>query len=219
MVRAQTVVAVLATGALLGAGGAFAANKVLVKGGNVVDGSLTGKDIRNGSIQQIDLSSSLRSRIARIGTGSTGSGTQGVQGAPGAQGPPGPQGAPGSQGAPGITAAASSKMTSAKPLGTTAVELIAQDSATGGYTGVATVEVTGSGAATVTCTLKIGANTAQGSATVGDTQKVTIPVVGAGVLDTPGKVTLSCTASAANASATGATLVVTRIQNVTTDGY
>lgn len=213
MVRAQTVVAVLATGALLGAGGAFAANKVLVKGGNVVDGSLTGKDIRNGSIQQIDLSSSLRSRIARIGTGSTGSGTQGAQGAPGAQGPPGPQGAP------GITAAASSKMTSAKPLGTTAVELIAQDSATGGYTGVATVEVTGSGAATVTCTLKIGANTAQGSATVGDTQKVTIPVVGAGVLDTPGKVTLSCTASAANASATGATLVVTRIQNVTTDGY
>lgn len=214
MVRAQTVLAVLATGALLGAGGAFAANKVLVKGGNVVDGSLTGKDIKNGSIQQIDLSSSLRSKIARIGTGSTGSGTQGVQGAPGAQGPPGPQGAP------GITAAASSKLTAAKAIGTTATELIAQDTATGGYTGVATVEVTGnSNGATVTCSLKIGANTAQGSSTVGNGQKVTIPVVAAGVLDTPGKVTLSCTADAANASATGATLVVTRIQNVTTDGY
>lgn len=218
MVRAQTVVAVLATGALLGAGGAFAANKVLVKGSNVVDGSLTGKDIknnsltgvdiRNGSVQQADLSAALRTRLGQIGSGSSG-----AQGAAGPQGPPGPQGPA------GVTAAASSKLTTAKPLGTTAVELIAQDTATGGYTGVATVEVTGSGAATVTCTLKIGANTSQGSATVASGQKVTIPAVAAGVLDTPGKVTLSCTADAANASATGAALVVTRIQNVTTDGY
>lgn len=210
MVRAQTVVAVLATGALLGAGGAFAANKLVVKGGNVVDGSLTGKDIKNGSIQQVDLSSFLRSKIARIGSG----GTTGAQGAAGAQGPPGPQGPP------GITAAASSKQTTTKPLGTTPVELIAQDTATGGYTGVATVQVAGSGAgATVTCTLTIGANSSAGSATVGNGDKVTIPVVAAGVLDTPGKITLACTADSANASATGATLVVTRIQNVTTDGY
>jgi len=213
VVRAQTVVAVLATGALLGAGGAFAANKVLVRGGNVVDGSLTGRDVKNGSIQQVDLSSALRAKIARIGTGSTGSGAQGAAG---------PQGPPGPQGPAGISAAASSRLTAQKALGTAATELVAQDSATGGYTGMATIEVAGTemSPVTVTCTLTIGANSATGSATVAGGQKVTIPVVGAGVLDTPGKITLSCTSNAATgANASGATLVATRIQNVTTDGY
>ena len=211
MVRAQTVVAVLATGALLGAGGAFAANKVIVKGGNVVDGSLTGKDLRDGSVQQRDLSASLRARLARVGVAANG-----AQGAQGPQGAPGPQGA---QGPAGLSVAASSKSATPKDI-TAATEILAIDSATGGYTAAATVEVTGGASSSaIACTITVGTNTAQGSATIGNNVKLTIPVLAAGNLATPGKITLSCTPTGGTVTIAQATLVTTRIANLTTDGY
>ena len=74
---------------------------------------LTGKDIRNGSIAERDLSASVRHKLAQRplqgaqgpqgATGATGdTGPKGAQGVPGEAGPRGSQGEPGPRGAQGL---------------------------------------------------------------------------------------------------------------------
>lgn len=87
---APGAIALLAAGLLLsGATGAFAAT--VITGANVKDESLTGKDVKNGSLGIGELSAGARS------------GLKGATGATGPAGPAGPQGAAGEQGASGIS--------------------------------------------------------------------------------------------------------------------
>jgi hypothetical protein len=72
-------------------GGAYAA--ATIKSGNVVDGSLTGVDVKNESIRSADVSGLRSTDFARgqLPAGKTGlTGPQGVQGLKGDQGIPGP---------------------------------------------------------------------------------------------------------------------------------
>ncbi len=85
-------------------GTAFAGAHLFVTGANVKNHSLTGIDIRTGSLGLRTLSPAARANLrgARGPVGATGAqGAQGSQGAAGQQGTPGPQGAVGPQGAPG----------------------------------------------------------------------------------------------------------------------
>jgi hypothetical protein len=91
MVRNIAAVAIVA--ALLAA--ATAGAQAVIDGGDVRNNSLTGKDVKNGSLQVNDLS--RRARSALRGR----RGAQGPTGARGAQGPAGPAGATGGQGAAG----------------------------------------------------------------------------------------------------------------------
>ena len=93
MLRNVAMVAVVAL--LLAA--ATAGAQSLLDGGDIKNNSLTGKDIRKGSIQVSDLS--RRARNALRGA----RGPQGLQGVQGVQGVPGPAGAQGATGAAGTT--------------------------------------------------------------------------------------------------------------------
>lgn len=90
---ARNIAAVAVVAALLAATTAGA--QALIDGGDVRNNSLTGKDVKNGSLQVNDLS--RRARNALRGR----RGRQGPAGERGAQGPPGPAGAQGAQGLQG----------------------------------------------------------------------------------------------------------------------
>jgi hypothetical protein len=77
-------------------GGAYAA--ATIKSGNVVDGSLTGVDVKNESIRSADVSGLKAGDFTK---GQLPAGKAGAQGAQGAQGPQGLQGLKGDQGIPG----------------------------------------------------------------------------------------------------------------------
>ena len=81
-------------------GTAFAGAQLLVSGANVENHSLTGVDIKKGSLGLKTLSPAARSKLkgARGPVGATG--PQGSAGAPGVQGSTGPQGATGPRGQP-----------------------------------------------------------------------------------------------------------------------
>ena len=80
-------------------GSAVAGGTLLVTGANVKDHTLTGADVRRGSLGLATLSPAARARLA----GATGpAGAQGARGVPGAQGAQGAQGAPGAQGPAGV---------------------------------------------------------------------------------------------------------------------
>ena len=86
-------------------GTAVAGAKLLISGANVKNHSLTGVDIKNGSLGLRTLSLVARTRLKGTSgpAGATGQqGPQGSQGPAGQQGPAGPQGATGSQGATGV---------------------------------------------------------------------------------------------------------------------
>lgn len=87
---APAAVGLFAAGLLLsGATGAFAAT--VITGANVKDESLTGKDVKNGSLGLTEFSAGAKT------------GLKGATGATGATGPAGPQGAQGPQGAAGTS--------------------------------------------------------------------------------------------------------------------
>jgi hypothetical protein len=88
----QSPALVVATIALCVAltGTAVATTAVLITGKQIKDGSVTGADIKNGSLGVVDLSKSAR----------------GARGAQGIQGVPGPQGAKGDTGAAGVAGSA-----------------------------------------------------------------------------------------------------------------
>jgi len=75
------------------------------------DALITGKDIRDGSIERVDLAAKLRHRLHKLGPtraeglpGQQGpAGTQGATGAPGTTGETGPQGVQGNQGQDAVT--------------------------------------------------------------------------------------------------------------------
>src|SRR3954454_12744760 len=75
-------------------GGAYAA--ATIRTGNVVDGSLTGADIKNESLRSVDVSGLRKTDFARGQLPA-----DGKAGAQGAQGPQGLQGLKGDQGIPG----------------------------------------------------------------------------------------------------------------------
>lgn len=83
-------------------GTAVAGAKLLITGADVENQSLTGVDIKDGSLGYQALSPAARAKLrgARGATGATG--PQGQPGSQGAQGPVGPQGQAGQQGATGI---------------------------------------------------------------------------------------------------------------------
>jgi hypothetical protein len=86
-------------------GTAVAGAKLLVSGANVKNHSLTGVDIKRGSLGLEAFSRAARTRLKGTSgpAGATGpEGPQGSQGPAGQQGPAGPQGATGSQGTAGI---------------------------------------------------------------------------------------------------------------------
>jgi Collagen triple helix repeat (20 copies) len=86
-------------------GTAFAGAHFLVSGANVKNHSLTGIDIKKGSLGLKALSPAARAKLkgARGPVGATGlQGAQGSQGQAGQQGPAGPQGAAGQQGPAGV---------------------------------------------------------------------------------------------------------------------
>lgn len=94
---APAAVGLFAAGLLLsGATGAFAAT--VITGANVKDESLTGKDVKNGSLGLTEFSAGAKSGL-KGATGATG-----ATGPAGPAGPAGPQGAAGAQGASGISA-------------------------------------------------------------------------------------------------------------------
>ena len=101
LLRRLTYANVAATLALFFAlgGTAVAGAKLLVTGSNVKNHSLTGLDIKNGSLGYNTLSPGARTRLqgARGAVGATG-----PQGQPGTQGPAGQQGPAGPQGSPGV---------------------------------------------------------------------------------------------------------------------
>lgn len=82
---------------LAGAGGAVSAR--LIGGEDIRDGSITGRDVKNGSIGPEKLTPALRSRSGPADAGTPG--PAGAAGAPGPAGPRGEQGAPGAQGEQG----------------------------------------------------------------------------------------------------------------------
>ena len=94
------LVALMALFVALGGTG-YAAVKVT--GRQVVNGSLTGADIRNGSIGLVDLAPGARMPGPAGAAGAAG--TAGATGAAGAQGPAGVPGAPGAKGATGAAGA------------------------------------------------------------------------------------------------------------------
>jgi hypothetical protein len=77
-------------------GSSYAALKVT--GRNVPDGSLTGKDLKNGSVKAVDVSGLT---AGDFGPGQIHAGAKGDPGSPGAAGSSGPTGAPGATGAQG----------------------------------------------------------------------------------------------------------------------
>jgi hypothetical protein len=93
----RNIAAVAVVAALLAA--ATAGAQAVIDGGDVRNNSLTGKDVKNGSLQVGDLS--RRARSALRGR----RGPRGVPGARGAQGPPGPAGAAGAAGPRGAAGA------------------------------------------------------------------------------------------------------------------
>ncbi len=83
-------------------GTAVAGAKLLITGANVQNHSLTGVDIKNGSLGFKTLSPVARRKLK----GTSGpAGARGAQGPQGAQGATGPQGAAGPQGTPGVQGA------------------------------------------------------------------------------------------------------------------
>jgi hypothetical protein len=104
---ARNIAAVAIVAALLAA--ATAGAQAVIDGGDVRDNSLTGKDVKNGSLQANDLSrkarNALRGKRGRQGPAGP-SGAQGPPGPAGAQGAQGPHGAAGAQGAQGPQGAA-----------------------------------------------------------------------------------------------------------------
>lgn len=101
MKRLSPVRIVLLAAAVLAVGGGAATGARLITGKQIQDGSITGQDIRNGSIGAGELSASVR-RAIRAGGGR---GPTGATGAAGVQGPAGPQGASGPKGDTGATGA------------------------------------------------------------------------------------------------------------------
>ncbi|MEZ5081038.1 MAG: hypothetical protein R2878_10380 [Thermoleophilia bacterium] len=101
MKRLSPVRIILLAAAVLAVGGGAATGARLITGKQIQDGSITGQDIRNGSIGAGELSASVR-RAIRAGGGR---GPAGATGATGAQGPAGPQGASGPKGDTGATGA------------------------------------------------------------------------------------------------------------------
>jgi hypothetical protein len=104
--RHGTVVAYLALFAALGGGTAYAAASVT--GADIKNGTITGKDIKKRSIGADRLSPTAISSLGRPGpagpAGATGAkGETGERGPAGATGPAGPAGPAGEQGAPGPT--------------------------------------------------------------------------------------------------------------------
>ena len=90
------------TVAVLALGGSTATAAKLITGKDVKNSSLTGADIRSGSVPLRDLSSATRQLIRQ-------GGEQGPQGAPGARGAAGPAGPAGPQGPKGDTGAKGDK--------------------------------------------------------------------------------------------------------------
>ena len=89
----SNVIAMIALFVALG-GTAGAAGVKLITGAVVKDGSITGSDIRNGSLHSADFSPATLAKLTRA-TGATGAtGETGETGAAGATGPQGPVGAP-----------------------------------------------------------------------------------------------------------------------------
>ena len=76
--------------------------KLLVTGANVKNHSLTGVDIKDGSLGFKTLSPAARTRLTGTMGPAGATGPQGQQGTQGPQGPAGPQGATGPQGSPGV---------------------------------------------------------------------------------------------------------------------
>jgi hypothetical protein len=101
-----SVVSTLALFFALG-GSAVAGANLLVSGANVKNHSLTGMDIKNGSLGLKALSPKARAKLR----GKVASGTTGSQGPQGPQGPAGPQGAQGPAGSAGATGTGTTTVT------------------------------------------------------------------------------------------------------------
>ncbi|HST38762.1 MAG TPA: hypothetical protein VLK58_04610 [Conexibacter sp.] len=100
--KPATVIAGVALFAAVG--GTATAASTLIDGKNIRAGTITARQVKNGSLGTADLSRAARAALrgARGATGATGAtGAAGPQGAPGAQGLPGAQGAQGLQGIEG----------------------------------------------------------------------------------------------------------------------
>ena len=88
----QHKLVVVAIAAALAASTATATATTMITGAQIKNGSVSGKDIRDGSLAKRDLSAAVRKRLRRAGPAS---GPQGAAGGQGAQGPRGRPGAPG----------------------------------------------------------------------------------------------------------------------------
>lgn len=88
---------------LVGAAASGASAALLITGEQIVDNTVTARDIKDGTLKTQDMSSKTRSALK--GTAGP-QGPTGPQGPAGQQGPAGPQGAPGTPGTPGTASTA-----------------------------------------------------------------------------------------------------------------